>query len=86
MHLVQTPEAPYIKPTTKVPPNREEKRDGRNQIGHEQRQRGVPPITAKGGKLMTAQTSSSLEEDSEKAVTGRMPLILEMSVSQMEGS
>ena len=35
---------------------------------------------------MTAQTPSSVEEDSEKAVTGRMPLISERSVSQVEGS
>ena len=46
----------------------------------------VPPITVKGEKPMTAQTPSSVEEDSEKAVTGRMPLIWEMSVSQGGGS
>ena len=46
----------------------------------------VPPITAKGENPMTAQTPSSVEEDSVKAVTGRMPLILEMSVSQVKDS
>ena len=35
---------------------------------------------------MTAQTPSSVEEDSEKAVTGRMPLTSERSVSQVEDS
>ena len=45
----------------------------------------VPQI-AKGGKPITAQTSSSVHEDSEKAVTGRMPLTPERSVSQVEGS
>ena len=40
----------------------------------------------KRGKPMTAQTPSSVEEDSEKAVTGRMPLVSERSVSQVEGS
>ena len=42
----------------------------------------VPSITAKGEKPMTSES----REDSEKAVTGRMPLISEMSVSQVEGS
>ena len=46
----------------------------------------VPQITAKGGKPMTAHTPSSVKEDSEKAVTGRMPLTPERSVSQVEGS
>ena len=46
----------------------------------------VPQITAKGGKPMTTQTPSSVEEDSEKAVTGRMPLTSERSVSLVEGS
>ena len=45
----------------------------------------VPP-TAKGGEPRTAQTPSSIQEDSDKAVTGRMPLTLERSVSQVEGS
>ena len=35
---------------------------------------------------MTAQTPSSVDEDSEKAVTGRMPLTSERSMSQVEGS
>ena len=47
---------------------------------------GVPQITAKGGKPMTAQTPSSVKEDTEKAVTGLMPLTSERSVSQVEGS
>ena len=42
--------------------------------------------TAKGGKPITAQTPSSVQEDSDKAVTGRMPLTSERSVSQVEGS
>ena len=44
------------------------------------------PHIAKGGEPITAQTPSSVHEDSEKAVTGRMPLISERSVSQVEGS
>ncbi|CAN0275097.1 unnamed protein product, partial [Ascophyllum nodosum] len=44
------------------------------------------PQTAKGGELITAQTPSSVPEGSQKAVTGRMPLTLERSVSQVEGS
>ena len=35
---------------------------------------------------ITTQTPSSVKEDSEKAVTGRMPLTSERSVSQVEGS
>ena len=46
----------------------------------------VPHITAKREKPMTAQTPSSIKEDSEKAVTGRMPLTSERSVSQVKGS
>ena len=45
----------------------------------------VPQI-AKGGEPITAQTPSSVREDSEKAGTGRMPLTSERSVSQVEGS
>ena len=44
------------------------------------------PQTAEGGEPTTAQTPSSVEEDSRKAVTGRMPLTSEGSVSQVEGS
>ena len=44
------------------------------------------PQTAKGGKPINAQTPSSLQKDSDKAVTGRMPLTSERSVSQVEGS
>ena len=44
------------------------------------------PQTAKGGNPITAQTPSSVHEDFEKAVTGRMPLTSERSVSQVEGS
>ena len=44
------------------------------------------PQTAKGGKPRTAQTPLSVQEDSDKAVTGRMPLTSERSVSHMEGS
>ena len=44
------------------------------------------PQTAKGGEPTTAQTPSSVHEDSEIAVTGRMPLTSERSVSQVEGS
>ena len=44
------------------------------------------PQTEKGGEPITAQTPSSVHEDSEKAVTGRMPLTSERSVSQVEGS
>ena len=44
------------------------------------------PQTAKGGEPITAQTPSSVHEDSKKAVTGRMPLTSERSVSQVEGS
>ena len=44
------------------------------------------PQTAKGGKPRTAQTPSSVQEDSDKAVTGPMLLTSERSVSQMEGS
>ena len=44
------------------------------------------PQTAKEGKPFTAQTPSSVQEDSDKAVTGRMPLTSERSVSQVEGS
>ena len=39
-----------------------------------------------GGNPKTAQTPSSVYEDSEKAVTGRMPLTSERSASQVEGS
>ena len=42
--------------------------------------------TAKGGEPRTAQTLSSVQEDSDKAVTGRMPLTSKRSVSQVEGS
>ena len=45
----------------------------------------VPQI-AKGGEPITAQTPSSVHEDSGKAVTGRMPLTSERSVSQVDGS
>ena len=44
------------------------------------------PQTAKRGEPITAQTPSSVHEDSQKAVTGRMPLTSERSVSQVEGS
>ena len=44
------------------------------------------PQTAEGGELKLAQTPSSVSEDSRKAVTGRMPLTSEGSVSQVEGS
>ena len=44
------------------------------------------PQTAKEGEPITAQTPSSVHEDSEKAVTGRMLLTSERSVSQVEGS
>ena len=44
------------------------------------------PQTAEGGEPMTAQTPSSVPEDSRKAVAGRMPLTPEKSVSQPEGS
>ena len=44
------------------------------------------PLTAKGGESITAQTPSSVHEDSEKAVIGRLPLTSERSVSQVEGS
>ena len=44
------------------------------------------PQTAKGGKPRTAQTPSSVQKDSDKAVTGRMRLTSERSVSQVEGS
>ena len=44
------------------------------------------PQTAQGGEPITAQTPSSVLEDTEKAVTGRMPLTSEKSVSQLEGS
>ena len=44
------------------------------------------PQTAKEGKPITAQTPSSVHEDSEKAMTGRMPLTSERSVSQVQGS
>ena len=44
------------------------------------------PQTAQGGEPITAQTPSSVLEDIEKAVTGRMPLTSEKSVSQLEGS
>ena len=44
------------------------------------------PQTAEGGEPTTAQTPSSVDEDSRKAGTGRMPLISEGSVSQVEGS
>ena len=44
------------------------------------------PQTAKeGGDLMTAQTPSSVPEDSRKAGTGRMPLTSDGSGSQVEG-
>ena len=44
------------------------------------------PQTAKRGEPMAAQTPSSVPEDSQKAVTGHMPLTSERSVSQVEGS
>ena len=44
------------------------------------------PLTAKGGEPGTAQMPLSVQEDSYKAVTGRMPLTSERSVSQVEGS
>ena len=44
------------------------------------------PQTAQGREPIVAQTSSSVLEDTEKAVTGRMPLTSEKSVSQVEGS
>ena len=44
------------------------------------------PLTTKGGEPRTAQTPSSVQEDSDKAVTGHMPLTSERSVSQVEGS
>ena len=44
------------------------------------------PQTAQEGEPIVAQTPSSVLEDTEKAVTGRMPLTLEKSVSQLEGS
>ena len=44
------------------------------------------PLTAKGGEPRTAQTPSSAHEDSEKALTGRMFLTSERSVSQVGGS
>ena len=44
------------------------------------------PQTAKGRKPRAAQTLSSVHEDSEKAVTGRMPLTSERSMSEVEGS
>ena len=44
-------------------------------------------LTARGGEPRTAQMRSSVQEDSDKAVTtGRMPLTSERSVSQVEGS
>ena len=43
------------------------------------------PQTAQGGEPITAQTPSSVLEDTKKAVTGRMPLTSEKSVSQLEG-
>ena len=39
------------------------------------------PQTAQGGESITAQTSSSVLEDTKKAVTGRMPLTSERLVS-----
>ena len=44
------------------------------------------PQTAEGGEHTTAQTPSSVQEDSRKAATRRMPLTSEGSVSQVEGS
>ena len=44
------------------------------------------PQTAEGGDPTTAQAPSSVQEDSQKAVTGRMPLTSEGSVNQVEGS
>ena len=44
------------------------------------------PQTAQGGEPIMAQTPSSVLEDTEKTVTGRMPLTSEKSVSQLEGS
>ena len=44
------------------------------------------PQTAEGGEPMSAQTPPSVSEDSRKAVTGRMPLTSEGSVSQVEGA
>ena len=44
------------------------------------------PQTAKREEPITAQTPSSVLEDTEKAVTGRMPLTSEGSVSQVERS
>ena len=44
------------------------------------------PQTAKeGGEIITAQTPSSVPEDSQKAGTGRMPLTSDGSGSQVEG-
>ena len=44
------------------------------------------PQTAEEGEPTTAQTPSSVEEDSRQARTGRMPLTSDGSVSQVEGS
>ena len=44
------------------------------------------PQTAERGEPTSAQTPSSVQEDSRKAVTVRMPLTSEGSVSQVEGS
>ena len=44
------------------------------------------PQMAKEGEPTTAQTLSSVPEDFQKVVTGRMPLTPERSVSQVEGS
>ena len=44
------------------------------------------PQTAKGGEPRTAPTPSIVQEDYDKAVTGRMPLTSERSMSQVEGS
>ena len=44
------------------------------------------PQTGQEGEPITAQTPSSVLEDTEKAVTRRLPLTSERSVSQVEGS
>ena len=44
------------------------------------------PQTAQGGEPITAQTPSSVLEDIEKALAGRMPWTSEKSASQVEGS
>ena len=44
------------------------------------------PQTAEGGEPLTAQTPSSVDEDSRKAGAGHIPLMSEGSGSQVEGS